>query len=198
MSIISHFYLIISISRWGGMPEMTFEWVLRNAGIDPVNDLTIDTSIAFPAMGGSFIGGLGDFVTLFEPTALEVEKQGYGYVVAYIGELGGVVPYTSYSARKSYIANNKDVIKGFENAVQKGLDFVYENDSEVVAKSILPFFPETSLNDLTQVIERYKTNEAWPKNTKFTENSFMHLQDIMIDAGVINSKVSYDELIFNE
>lgn len=52
--------------RAGGMPEMTLEWALRENGIDPKKDLTIDTSVSFAAMGGAFIGGLGDFVTLFE------------------------------------------------------------------------------------------------------------------------------------
>jgi len=53
--------------RVGGMPEMTFEWSLRKNGIDPQKDLYIDTSVAFAAMEGAFIGGNGDFVTLFEP-----------------------------------------------------------------------------------------------------------------------------------
>ena len=95
---------------WGGMPEMTFEWALRQNGIDPINDLEIDTSVAFAAMSGAFIGGQGDFVTLFEPNALQIEQQGLGYVVASIGALGGVVPYTAYNARKSYIEENPDVI----------------------------------------------------------------------------------------
>ena len=55
--------------RQGGMPEMTFEWALRQNNIDPVNDLNIDTSIAFAAMSGAFIGGQGDFFTLFEQSA---------------------------------------------------------------------------------------------------------------------------------
>ena len=184
--------------RAGGMPEMTFEWVLKEAGINPIKDLNIDTSIAFAAMGGAFIGGQGDFVTLFEPTALEVEKQGYGYVVASIGELGGIVPYTSYSAKISYIKNNKDVIEKFTNAIQKGLDFVYNNDNEIIAKSILEFFPDTSLSDLTKVVERYKNMKAWPNTTKFSKKSFEHLQEIMISAGELKNKVEYDKLIYNK
>ena len=184
--------------RSGGMPEMTFEWALREAGIDPKKDLNINTSIAFAAMGGAFIGGEGDFVTLFEPTALEVEKQGYGYVVASIGELGGIVPYTSYSARKSYINNNKDIINSFTNAIQKGLDFVHNNDNETIAKSILEFFPDTSLSDLTKVIERYKSMEAWPKTTNFSKESFDHLQKIMVAAGELDKIVSYNNLIYKK
>lgn len=182
--------------RIAGMPEMTFEWALRQHGIDPKEDLNIDTSIEFASMGGAFISGMGDFVTLFEPTALEIEQQGYGYVVASIGELGGVVPYTSYSAKISYIEENPEIIEKFTKAVQKGLDFVHENDSETIAKSILSFFPDTSLEDLTKVIERYKAQDTWPTTTTFTEESFNHLQDIMIAAGALENKVDFDKLIY--
>ena len=184
--------------RAGGMPEMTFEWALKQNGIDPKNDLEIDTSIAFAAMGGAFISGQGDFVTLFEPNALEIEQQGYGYVVASIGELGGVVPYTSYSARGSYIEKNSELISNFTKAIQKGLDFVHNSSNKEVAEAILSQFPDTSLNDLEKVVARYRKIDAWPKTTKFSEESFYHLQDIMIDNGVLNSKVSYDKLIYSE
>lgn len=182
--------------RRGGMPEMTFEYVLRQNEMDPKTDLTIDTSVEFAAMGGAFIGGDDDFVTLFEPTALEVEQQGYGYVVASIGELGGVVPYTSYSARISFIEENPDLIAGFNRAVQKGLDYVHSHSDEEVAKTILSFFPDTSLNDLTEVVGRYRKIDAWPTTTSFTEESFNHLQDIMIDAGELEEKVPYSELSY--
>jgi len=175
---------------------MTFEWALREAGIDPKKDLTIDTSIEFAAMSGAFIGGIGDFVTLFEPTALEIEKQGYGYVVASIGELGGVVPYTSYSARISYLEKNPELIANFTKAIQKGLDFVHNNDSETIAKSILDFFPDTALNDLIDAVERYKKQDTWPKTTTFTEESFNHLQKIMIASDAIKETVDYNSLIY--
>ena len=171
--------------RAGGMPEMTFEYALKQNGIDPKNDVNIDTSVAFPAMSGAFIGGQGDFVTLFEPNATDVEKQGYGHVVASIGELGGVVPYTSYSARESYIEKNKELIKNFDKAIQKGLDYVKNHTDKEVAQTILKQFPDTSLNDLESAVKRYRENDTWPETTKFSEESFNHLQDIMIDNGAL-------------
>ena len=60
--------------RWGGMPQMTFEWILKENGISK-NDLTIDTSISFAATSGAFIGGLGDFVTLFELNDTKKKSQ---------------------------------------------------------------------------------------------------------------------------
>ena len=184
--------------RANGMPEMTLEYALKQNGIDPKTDVRIDTSVEFAAMGGAFIGGQGDFVTLFEPNALNIEKQGYGYVVASVGELGGVVPYTSYSARDSYIKKNGEIITNFSKAIQKGLDYVYSHTDEEVANIILNQFPDTSLKDLTEAVKRYRKIEAWPKTTNFSKKSFNHLQDIMIDNGAIDKKVSYSKLIYNE
>lgn len=184
--------------RWGGMPEMTFEWALRQNGIDPQKDLTIDTSIAFAAMQGAFIGGTGDFVTLFEPNATSVEKEGLGYVVAYIGELGGNVPYTAYNARKSYIENNPKIIKSFCNAIQKGLDYVKNNDPETIAQKIISFFPDTSRSDLTKMIERYKNGNAWKEKININEEEWNHLQDIMIASKELTEKSPYDKLIYTK
>lgn len=181
--------------RKAGMPEMTLEWVLKEHGINPNTDLEIDTSIQFAAMGGAFIGGTGDFVALFEPTALEIEKQGYGYVVASLGELGGIVPYTSYSAKISYIKNNPKIIKKFTKAIQKGLDFVHNSSDLEIAKSIIEFFPDTKLEDLEKIVGRYKSIDAWAETTTFTKESFDHLQDIMISAGELTDKVNYKDLI---
>lgn len=184
--------------RAGGMPEMTFEWALRQNGIDPQKDLIIDTSIAFAAMQGAFIGGTGDFVTLFEPNATSVEKEGLGYVVAYIGELGGNVPYTAYNARKSYIENNPKIIKSFCNAIQKGLDYVKNNDPETIAQKIISFFPDTSHSDLTKMIERYKNGNAWKEKININEEEWNHLQDIMIASKELTEKSPYDKLIYTK
>lgn len=179
------------------MPEMTFEWGLRQNGIDPKKDVNIDTSIAFSAMQGAFIGGTGDFVTLFEPNASQVVKQGYGYIVASVGILGGEAPFTAYNARKSFIENNPKIIEGFVNAINKGLEFVRNNDSETIAKSIYDFFPDMSLNDLITSIENYKSQDTWNQTTFLSEDSFNHLQEIMIAAGELEDKVPYYDLVDN-
>ena len=184
--------------RKGGMPEMTFEWALRENGINPETDLNIDTSIAFAAMQGAFIGGTGDFVTLFEPNALSVEQNGYGHVVAYIGELGGEVPYTAYNARTSYIEENKEIIENFTKAVNKGLEFVANNDAETIAECIIDFFTDTSMNDLTKIVDRYKQGDAWKSNITINEEEFKHIQDIMIASNELDNYVEYDELIYSE
>ena len=184
--------------RKGGMPEMTLEWTLKENGIDPNNDLTIDTSIVFAAMGGAFIGGTGDFVTLFEPNATEMEKQELGYIVSYLGELGGEVPYTAYNARRSYIEENPEVIEGFSKAIDKALKYVDSHSAEDIANNIIDYFPDTALNDLVTIIDRYKKGDAWRDNISITENEWKHIQEIIIEAGELDEYVSYDDLIYNK
>ena len=184
--------------RAGGMPEMTLEWALSDAGIDPKRDVNIDTSVAFSAMSSAFIGGTGDFVALFEPNALELEKEGYGYVVASLGELGGVVPYTAFFARDSYLNENKELIENFDKAIQKGIDFVHNSSDKEVAEAIIDQFPDTSTDDLTKIVKRYRSIDAWPDNTEFTEEEFDHLQDIMINAKELDSKVPFSDLMYEK
>ena len=183
--------------RLGGMPEMTIEYILNKNNIKK-GDLTIDTSIAFASMQGAFIGGTGDFVTLFEPNATQVQKEGYGYIVASLGELGGNIPYTSYSAKSSFINNNQDTIIRFTKAIQKGLDFVHNNDSETIAKIIAQEFPDTKEEDLVTAINQYKKTDTWPQTTNFTEESFNHMQDIMINANQLDKKVNYNDLVYKK
>ena len=181
--------------RQGGMPEMTLEYVLKENNINPNKDLTIDTSVEFQNMASSFISGKGDFVTLFEPLATKMENEGYGHKVKLLGSLTENVPYTSYSARKSYIDNNKDVIKKFKVAINKGLEFVNNNSSDKIADAIKNQFPDTSYNDLKKAVESYKQNDSWNKTTKLKEKDFYHMEDIVLSAKKINKKVQFKTLV---
>ena len=182
--------------RIGGMPELNFENALRNSNID-IKKVNINTAIDFASLSGAFIGGAGDFVNLFEPNAIAIEKLGYGYVVASIGELSGEMPYTAFNARKSYIENNKEVIQKFTKSIREGLKFVNNNDSETIANTIIKQFPDISINDLVKIIERYKENDSWLSDTFITKESFENLQDIMIKSNQIDKYVKYEDLVIN-
>ena len=182
--------------RVGGMPILNFINALDNANIDK-EKININTSIDFASLTGSFIGGTGDFVNLFEPNATKIEKEGLGYIVASIGEFSGEMPYTAFNARKSFIENNKDIITNFTNAINKGLNFVHNNTSKTIAETIIDQFPDTSLNDLILIIERYKEADSWLTTPHITEESFKNLQDIMIKDKQIKDYVPYKDLINN-
>ena len=182
--------------RKGGMPAMTLEYALNINGIKS-SETNIDTSIDFASMSGAFIGGTGDYVALFEPTASELEKEGYGYIVASIGELGGNVPYTTYNAKKSYIEKNPKIIEGFTKAIQKGLDYVHNHSSEDIAKNIKDYFPDTKEKDLIDIVQRYKDIDSWYKTTYIEEEDFKHIQKIVKNAGELDKEAPYKKLVDN-
>lgn len=184
----------IIAGRKAGMPAMTLEYALNINGIK-TSEVNFDTSIDFASTTGAFIGGTGDYVSVFEPTASSLEKEGIGYIVASIGKLGGVVPYTAYNARKSYIENNEDVIKGFTKAIDKALIYVKEHSSSEIAEIIASYFPDTSLNDITSIVERYKNIDAWFDSTIISEEDFNHVMDIMENAGELTNRAPYDKLV---
>lgn len=182
--------------RKGGMPVLNFENALINSNIDK-NEVNINTSIEFSALSGSFIGGQGDFVNLFEPNATKLEKEGYGYVVGSVGMISGEVPYTAFNAKKSYIKNNKETIKNFNKAINEGLKYVKEHDEKDIANAIINQFPDSSINDVITIVKRYKESDSWLENTFISEKSFKNLEDIMIKANLIKEYVPYKDLIIN-
>lgn len=183
--------------RKGGVPYMTFEYVLKQNGLDTKKDLKFDDSIQFSMLAGAFTGGTGDYVALFEPTASALEKEGKGYIVASVGEAGGDIPYTAYYANKSFIEENPDVIQKFTNAIYRAQIWIRENSAEEVAKAIQPSFPDTELDVLTTVVERYLSIDAWCDTPIMSEESFMRLQDIISNAGELENKVPFDAIVDN-
>ena len=183
--------------RKGGVPYMTFEYVLKQNGINPETDLVLDDSIQFDLMAGAFAGGNAEYVTLFEPTASMTEEQGKGYVVASVGEASGEVPYTAYCAKKSYIEENSDIIEGFTRAVYRGQQWVKEHSAREIAEVIQDFFPDTSVESLEQSVQSYKDIDAWNENPILKEESFDKLQLIMTEAGELDQKAPYDKIVNN-
>ena len=181
--------------RAGGMPEMVFEYILKKNNIDPALDVNIDQSIDFGSTAAAFSGGQGDFTVEFEPHATALEQKGDGYVVASLGEDSGYVPYTAFSAKKSYIEENPEIIQAFTNALQKGMDYVNTHSPKEIAEVIQPQFPETDLETLTIIVTRYYEQETWKEDLVFTEDSFDLLQNILKDSNVLEEEVPYADLV---
>ena len=185
--------------RKGGMPEMVFEYILRKNGLDPQKDLMIDQSIDFGSTAAAFSGDTSsDFTVEFEPSATALEKEGAGYVVASLGVDSGYVPYTSYSAKTSYMEKNPEIIQKFTNALQRGMEYVQTHTPEEIARVIAPQFAETDLDTVTTIVKRYYDQDTWKSNLIFEKESFELLEDILEDAGELKERVSYENLVTTE
>ena len=184
--------------RKGGMPQMVFEYILKKNNMDPKKDLKMVQNIDFGLTAEAFASGQGDYSVEFEPFAASLEKEKKGVVVASLGVDSGMVPYTAYSAKESYIKKNADTIQKFTNALQKGMDFVKSHTPQEIAEVIQPQFKETERETLTTIVERYYDQGTWKDNLVFEKESFELLQDILESGGELSKRVSYEELVNTE
>lgn len=183
--------------RKGGVPYMTLEHVIKENGINPETDVILDDSIQFSLMAGAFAGSEAEFVTLFEPTASAIEKEGKGYILTSIGQESGEIPYTAYFAKKSFIKENAELIEKFTRAIYKGLTWAKEHSSKEIAEVILPSFADTDLETLTNAVESYKKIDAWNTTPYLKEEAFERLQMVMEEAGELKEKAPYEIVINN-
>ena len=184
--------------RAGGMPQMVFEYILKKNGIDPKTDLTMDQSIQFGLTAAAFTSDQSDYTVEFEPFATGLELEGNGYVVASLGTDSGYVPYTAYCAKKSYLAMHPDLIQRFTSALQKGMDYVNSHTAEEIAKTIQPQFSETPLENITKMVKRYQDQDTWKENLIFERSSFELLENILEEAGELQTRVPYENLVTTE
>ncbi len=184
--------------RAGGMPEMVFEYILKQNNIDPAKDLKIDQSIDFGSTAAAFSSGQGDFSVEFEPGATALEKEGAGYVVASLGVDSGYVPYTAFSAKESYIKENPEIIQSFTDALQKGMDYVNSHSPEEIAEVIAPQFTDTDKETITTIVDRYAGQDTWKTDLIFEEDSYRLLLDILDEAGELGGRPVYEDIVTTE
>ena len=185
--------------RAGGVPEMTLEYVLRQHGLTPGEDVTVDTSVQFNMMAGAFTGGGGDYVTLFEPTATEVEQAGKGYILCSIGQESGEIPYTAYFANRSYLTANAGTVQRFTNAIARAQRWVAEHTDREVAEAICGQFPDTDLAVLERVCARHREIDAWNLTPVMEQAALERLETVMTTAGQLKQEewVDFDRLVDN-
>lgn len=184
----------ILAGRKGGVPAMTFEYVIEELGVNASLNYDVD----FNYMTAAFESGIADYCTMFEPTASDYEAEGKGYIVASVGEQSGEIPYTCFAAKESYINENPEKIEGLLRAVTKATKFVMENDAATVAEYLVPYFDGTSEESLANSVQAYKDIDAWVTNMAMEEAAFTRLQDVIENSGELERRVDFDELILTD
>ena len=181
--------------RKGGVPAMSLEYALRNGGVlDKVN---FNSSIQFDMMVGAFVGGTGDYCTVFEPTASMLEKQGAAYVVDSVAKYSGNMPFTAFMCSKDYLKTHNLQIEKFMRAIIKGINFVQKCDGNQVANIIQGSFASSDIDVLASSINRYKQIGAYRVNPVIKKEDFDRLQQIIIDSNIMDKKADYNKIIDN-
>lgn len=184
--------------RRGGMPAMCLEYAIYQNGLIDGTDVFINYDVQFDLITAAFESGVGDYCTMFEPAASQYRSEGKGYIVSSVGAEVGNVAYTCFMATEKYISGNGDKVLLFMKSIVKAMDFCNEASNKEIAQAVAPSFATTDVNLLEKAIESYRSIDAWAKKAYMTEESFSHLQNVLLRAGTIKEKVAYSEVVCND
>jgi len=184
--------------RLGGMPELVLEYILKENGFTLGKDVEVINNIDFSTTAGAFTGGVGDYSVEFEPVATTLQNNGNAFIVSSLGEASGYLPYTVYMATDEILTNRPEVIEAFTRAIHKAQLWVAEHDAAEIAAAILPQFPDSDLESLTTIIERYKSQNTWKEDPIVDEEGFTLIQNIMETGGELSRRVPYEDLIHTD
>lgn len=180
--------------RPGGVPFMTFNYICKEQNVKA----NFITDVQFDSMTAAFTNGVGDYVTMFEPSASEFQKSGKGYIVAPVGPAGGEVPYTCFMAKQSFIEKETGKVDAILRSVTKATKYIYEHDVADVADKIAKYFDNTSKESITVSLNNYKSINTWVTNMAMTESRFNRLQDIIENAGELEKRVSFTDVVLTQ
>lgn len=174
----------IIAGRQGGMPAMTLEYIIEQAGMtigtNTANgEVNLRTDVAFPMIGSEFITSGCEYCTLFEPTATNLQKEGNGYVLDAVGEFSGYLPYTVFATKQSFLDEKSEQAEKFLRAVQKGYKYISTQSSLLVAQALAPSFAGMTIEDLQIAVEQYLAIDAWCSSPVMTEESFNKMMEII-------------------
>ncbi len=187
--------------RQGGVPAMTLEYCIKSAGLEigaGVNQVNLNTSVAFANTASVFETTSAEFCTLFEPTASELcASKGY-HIVASVGEISGEVPYTCFQTKTSYFENNPYICERFLRAVYRGYKFLVNATVDEIYNAVSPSFAGVSKQSIITSINSYVSSDAWVSNPAMTTQAFDSLQTIMMTAGYLEQKASFNSVVNNK
>ena len=176
------------------MPWASFQFALRNNGVDPAG-LDLLHGLALDDAVGAFQRDEADFIHLPEPAAEQLIASGDGYLAVALGPENGHVAYSSFAATRDFINRERDKLHRFTAGFGKALGWLEEVAETEVAKAIGPFFPEVPPDLLAQSVGRYRSQGTWPENPALEQPEYDGLQDILVAAGLVRERQAYDRVV---
>ncbi len=188
--------------RQGGMPAMTLEYIIEQAGLDIGTDtasgqVNLRTDVSFPMIGSEFVTSGCEFCTLFEPTATNLQKEGNGYVLDAVGEFSGYLPYTVFATKQSYLEDKKEQAQAFLQAVYNGYKYIASHSSLEAAEALAPSFAGMTTQDLQIAVEQYLAIDAWCSSPVMSEESFDKMMEIINSTSDSQYSVGYSQIVDN-
>ena len=179
---------------FSAMPPASFQFALRNHGVDPaevnlIPGLSLDEAVAI------FQSGQGDFIHLPEPAAEQLIASGTASLAVALGPVNGHIAYSSFAATNSFLDQNPDLVNSFIKGYARALTWLRDSEPATVGEIVAPFFPGVTKEIIVRSVARYKDQETWPPDPHLEEPEFEGLQDILVAAGMVKQRQAYARVV---
>ncbi len=188
--------------RQGGMPAMTLEYIIEQAGLTIGTDtasgqVNLRTDVSFPMIGSEFVTSGCEFCTLFEPTATNLQKEGNGYVLDAVGEFSGYLPYTVFATKQSFLDDKSEQAESFLKAVYNGYTYIATHTSLEAAQALAPSFSGMTTEELQIAVEQYLAIDAWCSSPVMSEESYTKMMEIINSTSDTQYTANYSKIVDN-
>ena len=179
---------------FSAMPPASFQFALRNHGVDPsevnlIPGLPLDEAVA------TFRNGQGDFIHLPQPTAEQLIADGTASLAVALGPANGHIAYSSFAATNEFLDRNPDLVDRFIKGYARALTWLRDREPATIGEIVAPFFPGVTNEVIVQSVKRYKDQETWPADPHLEEPEFEGLQDILVAAGMVKQRQAYARVV---
>ena len=176
------------------MPWASFQFALRNNGVDP-ETLSLIPGLSLDEAVDAFRQGLGDFIHLPEPAAEILIADGTADLVAPLGPVNGHVAYSSFAAANSFLDREADTVHRFVKGFSRALEWESRAPASGVGELVSQFFPDIAEELVARSVARYKEQETWPPDPRLEPPEYHGLQDILIGASMVQERQPYEKVV---
>ena len=179
------------IADHGNQPLALLRWAAhKNQGdLSRANLLNLGSP---PAMEAAFRAGQGDYIHLQAGMPQQMELEGAGRIVAYVGQ--GLTPlaFSSVAAPPAFIESDR--LQPFLRAFAKAKAWARKTPPLEMAQTLVPLFPALRIEALTAAIAACQKLGCWNGAAAIPRADYHEAERAFLWAGGIQRAHAYEEV----
>lgn len=184
----------IAVSSYGGTPNSTIRYVVKQFNMDPAKDVTL-MEVASSAVAAVVSQGQADIGVMNEPMITRgVEAHQWGEPFWNGAREFGPYAYSTINVAQQSVTSDPQAARSFVAGMKKALAFVRDRRDETLAIAAKEF-PDMTSSELKTSMARAYADQLWEWDGKITPGSVKTAEAVVIAAGLLTAEVPYQVII---
>ncbi len=176
------------------MPWASLSYALKNNGIG-LDDVHLISGLSLQDAMNTFRRGDGDFIHLPQPAVEQLVHEGAGHPAAALGPVNGHIAYSSIAVTQRTLVEKAEIVQQFTQGFYNAQGWLAQSDAETIADAVYTFFSGMDKSVILKAVARYKEQDTWAVDPLLREDGYNTLQDVLMNAGLITTRQSYERIV---